>query len=82
MEVKSFWQNPRWFPFKIKKRVPSAPALEQDLSIITIFDPPLFLLDNTFKDGRIQRKGIANSLRHSNFRAFHVLSEYGNFHSA
>jgi hypothetical protein len=37
---KHFLQNPRWFPFKIKKRMPSAPALEQDLPIVTNFDPP------------------------------------------
>jgi hypothetical protein len=29
---KGFLQNPRWFSFKAKKRTPSAPTLEQDLS--------------------------------------------------
>ncbi len=43
------WLNPRWWAFKINKRMSSTPTLEQYLSTDPNFDPPYFLVDNTFK---------------------------------
>jgi hypothetical protein len=37
--AKGFLKNPRCGPFKIKKRMRSAPTLEKDLSVVTNFNP-------------------------------------------
>jgi hypothetical protein len=50
MAAKRFLQNLcKVVALQNKKIIPSAPTLEQDLPIVTNFDPPKFSLDNTSK---------------------------------
>jgi hypothetical protein len=64
--AKCFLQNPRWWPFKIKKDTQN-PNTRAALSIDTIFDPPQFPLDNTFKHEKFsavsQHNGIVDITR-------------------
>jgi hypothetical protein len=47
--AKSFWQNPRWYPFKIKIIMPSTPSLNEYIYCLSLsFYPCQFSLDSTF----------------------------------
>jgi hypothetical protein len=61
LAAKGSWQNPRWRPFKIKRKMPSTPSPNEYLSFELIFYPCWFSLDNTFHDLFCQMLPICTS---------------------